>query len=169
MHEEAEDLYFKVLELDQTNMQAIYELSIISLRMGKFANAQKYASIYGRNKDDTHSLEISRLIQQKLLQYSNLWPSYKIPDTVWDSIRQENTTLFWDMVLTQKLSDLAFVTSSVSTLKYKRWWNNLKNNRMDRDAVVEMRAALKENAVENTEAMCVFDVITRYEKEFIKY
>ena len=40
---------------------------------------------------------------------------------------------------------------------------------MDRDAVVEMRAALKENAIENTEAMCVFDVITRYEKEFIKY
>lgn len=169
MHEEAEDLYFKVLELDQTNIQAIYELSIISLRMGKFANAQKYASIYGRNKDDAHSLEISRLIQQELLQYSNLWPSYKIPDTVWDSIRQENTTLFWDMVLTQKLSNLAFVTSSVSTLEYKRWWNNLKNNRMDRDAVAEMRAALKENAIENTEAMCVFDVITRYEKEFIKY
>ncbi len=170
MHEEAEDIYFTVLKLDPTNKQAIQELSVVSLRMGKFANAQKYASICGQNKNDAQALEISRLLQQEMLQYINRWPSYNIPDTVWDSVYQSNKSAYWDMVLVEKLSSLAFTESAVSTIEYKRKLQTLMSGIvMLGTSVVKMREALMQKGIQDAKILCVFDVIVAYEKEFIKY
>ena len=169
IYEMAEDFYFKTLEVDSANKQALWKLSIVSLRLGKFANARKYAAIYSRIQKDAKALELSQLIQNEMLQYSNNWPTYNIPDTTWDVIRQTNISVFWDMVLSDKLAHLAVDESAVSTLEYKQQWKALKNSMLERNSVVQMRAALKLEDIYGSEEMCVFDVISTYEKEIIRY
>lgn len=169
VYELAEDFYFKTLEVDSANKQALWELSMVSLRMGKLANARKYAAIYSRKQNDAKALELSQLIQNEMLQYSNTWPTYNIPDTIWDVIRKTNISVFWDMVLSDKLAHLAIVESAVSTLEYKQQWKMLKNSMLERNSVAQMRAALKLEDIDGSEEMCVFDVIATYEKEIVQY
>jgi hypothetical protein len=104
-----------------------------------------------------------------MLQYSNTWPTYNIPDTIWDVIRKTNISVFWDMVLSDKLAHLAIVESAVSTLEYKQQWKMLKNSMLERNSVAQMRAALKLEDIYGSEEMCVFDVIATYEKEIVQY
>lgn len=168
MYEEAEDLYYRVLKIDPKNIHAIHELGILSLRMGKIANAKKYASIDGNNKNRAQSLQHSQLIYNEILQHSNCWPSYTIPDAVWDLIHQNNPSVYWDMVLVQKLTCMSFVESTNSTLDCKRQWQELKNSSIS-TSVANMRDMLKKDGIKDAETMCILDLIAAYEREYTRY